>query len=69
VAVASTGLLLTPVILYRTVFRRHRKELLIRVANALDQAGLVLLGPAGAGAIVLIFDMVAARRPGWSRAG
>jgi hypothetical protein len=57
-AVAATGLLLMPVSLHRAVFRRHQKELLIRAANGLAQAGLTLLALAVAGVVMLIFDVV-----------
>jgi hypothetical protein len=57
-AVAATGLLLMPVSLHRAVFRRHQKELLIRAANGLAQAGLGVLALAVAGVVTLIFDVV-----------
>jgi hypothetical protein len=54
-SVSATAVLIAPVALHRAVFRRHEKTLLVDVAARLAQIGLVLLGMAITGVVLLIF--------------
>lgn len=53
-AALATALLLTPVAYHRLVFRRHLKESLVMVASAMAFAGLVVVGLAICGAVLLV---------------
>jgi hypothetical protein len=57
-AALSTALLLAPVAYHRLVFRKHLKERLIRMANAMAVAGLVSVGLAMTVAVVLVVSFV-----------
>ena len=57
-AAIATALLLAPVAYHRLVFRRHRKEQLVRDANALAILGLAAVGLAVSGAVLLVVSFV-----------
>ena len=57
-AMTSMLLLLTPVALHRALFRRGLKPWLVRAANIITRAGLVLLVAANVGAVWLVLDVV-----------
>ncbi len=58
-AALSTALLVAPVAYHRLLFRRHEKERLVRVTNALAIAGLVTVGLAVCSAVLLVTSFVA----------
>ncbi len=60
----ATGLLVMPVSIHRAVFRHREKQVLVRVASRVAQAGLGLLALAVAGVVTLIFDVVEGRTAG-----
>ena len=68
-SVAATGFLIAPVSLHRTLFRRHARELMVTVSHRLAIVGLVLLGAAIVGVVLLIFDVVAGTTAGIIAAG
>jgi len=57
-AALSTALLTAPVAVHRLVFRHHRKEHLVRVANAMALAGLATVGLSITGAVWLVSSVV-----------
>jgi putative flippase GtrA len=59
-AALSTGLLLSPVAYHRLVFRRRKKESLIRAANVLAILGLVSVGLSVTASVALVLSYVAA---------
>lgn len=63
-SVGATVLLVAPVALHRLLFRRHRLKTLVSVAHRSAYAGMLLLGAALAGAVVVIFDAVAGTTAG-----
>lgn len=62
----ATALLVAPVAMHRMVFRRHRLNLVVTAAHRCAYAGLLLLGFAMTGVVVLIFDTVAGRAIGFT---
>ena len=68
-SVAATGFLIAPVSLHRKLFRRHARELMVTVSHRLAIVGLVLLGAAMVGVVLLIFDVVAGTAAGIVAAG
>jgi MFS family permease len=58
-AAASTALLLGPVAYHRLVFRRGRKEGLVRAANVMAILGLATVGLAVSAAVLLVTSYVA----------
>lgn len=62
----STALLVAPVAMHRMVFRRHRMNLVVTAAHRCAYAGLLLLGFAMAGVVLIIFDTVAGRPAGFT---
>ncbi|MDT7576965.1 MAG: hypothetical protein QOH17_3298 [Pseudonocardiales bacterium] len=58
-SVLATGLLLTPVVLHRVLFRQHARRTLVSVGQRCALAGFAALGLAVVGVCVLIFDVVA----------
>ena len=67
-SVAATGFLIAPVSLHRILFRRHARQLMVTVSHRLAIIGLVLLGAAIVGVVLL--DLRRGRRHhGWSRRG
>jgi hypothetical protein len=57
-AALSTALLTAPVAVHRLVFRQHRKEHLVRAANAMALAGLATVGFSITGAVWLVSSVV-----------
>jgi hypothetical protein len=68
-SVAATGFLIAPVSLHRTLFRQHARELVVTVSHRLAIVGLVRLGAAMVGVVLLIFDVVAGTAAGIIAAG
>jgi O-antigen/teichoic acid export membrane protein len=58
-AAVASALLLAPVAYHRLLFRRHEKEAVLRVANASALLGLVAVGLAITGAVLLDASLVA----------
>jgi hypothetical protein len=57
-AVLATGLLISPVVLHRVLFRQHARRTLVSAGQRLALAGFTLLGFAVVGVCALIFDVV-----------
>jgi Family of unknown function (DUF6328) len=57
-AALSTALLTAPVAVHRLVFRMHKKDHLVRAANALALAGLATVGLSITGAVWLVSSVV-----------
>lgn len=57
-ALASTVVLLAPVMIHRAVFRSHRKDRVLRLSAALARVGLAILSIAMVGLVALIFTLV-----------
>lgn len=60
---ASTVILLAPVMIHRAVFRSHRKDRVLRLSATLARTGLAILSVAMVGLVGLIFTLVSG--PGW----
>lgn len=60
---------LTPVVVHRLVFARHRKDSLVATSDRLTKTGLVGLGLALIGAVWLIADIVIGRLAAHAMAG
>ena len=56
-SILAAGMLITPVSLHRSMFRKKEKETLVLVANRMAQAGLAIFAVAVSGVAVLIFDV------------
>jgi len=63
-AVATTGMLVTPVSIHRAVFRKHVKRSLVTASDRLARLCLVLVGLLMSGAAALAFDVVLGRGAG-----
>lgn len=57
-ALASTLLLLAPVMIHRAVFRSHRKDRVLRLSSTLARIGLAILSIALVGLVALVFPLV-----------
>ncbi len=57
-SVFAAGLLITPVVLHRVLFRLDARETLVAAGQRFALAGFVVLGLAVVGVITLIFDIV-----------
>jgi len=57
-AVLASGLLISPVVLHRVLFRQHARRTLISAGQRFALAGFVTLGLAVVGVCALIFDVV-----------
>jgi hypothetical protein len=57
-AAISTALLMAPVAYHRLVFRRHKKEILVKDANVLALSGLAAVGLAISAAVLLVVSYV-----------
>ena len=64
-SLGATVLLVAPVGMHRTLFRRHRLDALVSAAHTCAIAGLNLLGLALGGVAVVIFDTVIGRTGAW----
>jgi hypothetical protein len=63
-AATSTALLLAPVSLHRTLFRRHEKPRMVTIASKLLIATLWVVAILAAGVVLLVFDVVLGRTQG-----
>ncbi|MET3861634.1 MFS family permease [Dietzia sp. 2505] len=63
-ALASTVVLLAPVMIHRAVFRSHRKDRVLRLSATLARVGLAMLSIALVGLATLVFSLVAGTLPG-----
>lgn len=61
VAAGATGLLVAPVSLHRALFGRRQKDDAVAVAHRLAQFGLVALGLAVTGVVLLVFSVIVGR--------
>lgn len=68
-ALIATVLLLTPVMLHRLLFRRHAKDVLLRVSTRLAVAGLFVLAAAVAGIVWIVWSVVAGPANSWWATG
>ena len=57
-AVLASGLLISPVVLHRVLFRQHARRTLVSAGQRFALAGFVALGIAVVGVCTLIFDVV-----------
>src|SRR5262245_18654299 len=57
-AVLATGLLISPVVLHRVLFRQHARHTLVVAGQRFALAGFATLGLAVVGVCTLIFDVV-----------
>jgi len=57
-AVLASGLLISPVVLHRVLFRQHARRTLVSVGQRFAIAGFFTLGLAVVGVCALIFDVV-----------
>jgi hypothetical protein len=64
-AATATAFLVGPVAYHRLQFRKHAKASVLRAANAAAIAGLVTIGLAMAGAVLLVMDFVWGRPLAW----
>ena len=67
-ALVSTVILLAPVMIHRTVFRRHRKDRVLHLSGALARIGLAFLAAALVGVVTLVFGLVLGALAGLSAA-
>lgn len=68
-ALVATVLLLTPVMLHRLLFRRHAKDVLLRVSTHLAVAGLFVLSAAVAGIVWIVWSVVSEPANSWWATG
>lgn len=57
-SVLATGLLISPVVLHRVLFRQHARRTLISAGQRFALLGFAVLGVAVVGVVTLIFDVV-----------
>lgn len=57
-AALATALLVGPVAFHRLRFRRHQKATILRTANTTAIAGLIAIGLATSGSVLLVMDLV-----------
>ena len=57
-AVLASGLLISPVVLHRVLFRQHARRTLVSAGQRFAMAGFACLGLAVVGVCALIFDVV-----------
>lgn len=63
-ALASTVVLLAPVMIHRAVFRSHRKDRVLKLSATLARVGLAMLSIALVGLAALVFSLVVGPLPG-----
>lgn len=68
-ATTATMLGLAPVILHRELSGQKQKERVVRIANVLLLALLVVVSLVAAGVAMLIFDVAVSRQAGWIAGG
>ncbi|GAA2543857.1 DUF6328 family protein [Mycolicibacterium diernhoferi] len=57
-SIGATALLIAPIGIHRSMFRRHRLDVVVTTAHHLANAGILLLGLTLSGVMVLIFGAV-----------
>lgn len=60
-AVAATAFLIAPVSVHRLLFRRHARRVMVVLAHRLAMVGMLLLGCAVVGVVLLIVDVLRGR--------
>jgi hypothetical protein len=63
-SVAATAAILSPVAYHRILFRKGRRPWLVRTANRVARAGLVLVALTTCGVVFLVFDLAVGRAAG-----
>jgi hypothetical protein len=63
-SVAATAAILSPVAYHRILFRQGRRPWLVRTANRVARAGLVLVALTTCGVMFLVFDLAIGRAAG-----
>lgn len=63
-ALASTVILLAPVMIHRAVFRSHRKDRVLHLSVALARLGSAILAVVLVGLVALVFTLVLGPVPG-----
>lgn len=64
-AAVATAVLAAPVAHHRLLFRRHAKATILRIANVLAIVGLVTIGLAISGAVLLVVSFVLGGPAAW----
>jgi len=64
-AVASTCFLVAPVSLHRVLYERRARQTTVGVSHRLSIFGILMLGAALTGVVLLIFDVMVNRTVGW----
>lgn len=62
-AVMTTGLVVAPVSFHRVLFRRGRRQWLVRAANLCALGGLGMLALTSSGVLYLVFHLILGRLP------
>lgn len=68
-SVSATVLLLAPAAMHRILFRRHRLRELVYAAQRFAIGGLIFLGLALTGVMMMMFELVLSRAAGWIAGG
>lgn len=68
-SVSATVLLLAPAAMHRILFRRHRLRELVYAAQRFAIGGLIFLGLALTGVMMMMFELVIGRSVGWIAGG
>jgi len=68
-AIGATGFLIAPVSLHRLLFRRQQRARMVGAAHVFALIGMVLLGCAVTGVVLLTFSLVTSEAGGLIAAG
>jgi hypothetical protein len=68
-SVLATGLLISPVVLHRVLFRQHARRTLVSAGQRFALCGFAVLGIAVVGVVALIFDVVLGLGAAWLAGG
>jgi predicted neutral ceramidase superfamily lipid hydrolase len=68
-AIGATGFLIAPVSMHRVLFRRQQRRRMVAVAQVFALVGIVLLGCAVVGVVMLTFSLVTGQTGGLIAAG
>ena len=68
-AVLTTGLVVSPVAFHRALFRKRRRQLLVKSGNRFAVAGLGMLALTVSGVVLLVVDVVIGTTAGWVAGG
>jgi hypothetical protein len=68
-SIVATCLLIAPVAMHRTLFRRRRKESLVKAGHRVAQLGLAFLAAAIVGVVALVFSIVFSEGVGLAAGG